>query len=89
MKHDWLNDKRLAEISDEKKEVLVEFAESMKEGMTKQQLMAVFMKTQKTMKQRKLVLTPEEATLMIELLKESMSSEEKTRLDGLLKKAGK
>ncbi len=89
MKHDWLNDKRLDGISEEKKAILIEFAESMKEGMTKQQLMAVFMNTQKTMKQRKLVLSPEEATLMIELLKESMSSEEKIRLDGLLKKAGK
>lgn len=89
MTHDWLHDKRLDGISEEKKAVLIEFAESMKEGMTKQQLMAVFMKTQKTMKQRKLVLTPDEASLMIELLKESMSLEEKARLDGLLKKAGK
>lgn len=89
MNHDWLNDPRLAGISPEKKEILVSFAEGLTPGMTKQQMMASFMHAQKKMKEQNLSLSGDEAALMIQLLKESMSDAEKERLDGLMAKMGK
>ncbi len=89
MNHDWLNDPRLTGISPEKKTILISFAEGLTPGMTKQQMMANFMQTQKKMKEQNLSLSNDEAALMIQLLKESMSDAEKERLEGLMAKMGK
>ncbi len=88
MNHDWMKDPRLANISPEKKALLIRFGDSLVPGMNKQQMLAAYMQLQKQMQAQKLSLTGEEGALMIELLKESMSDKEKAKLNQLLAKFG-
>lgn len=84
MKSDWLNREELSRMDPRKKEKLVEFLEKM-QSTPQKKVMPVFLRFQQEMKAENLLFTKDEAQLMIRLLKETMSEQEKTRLQEILK----
>lgn len=78
MEANWLNDPRFNSIDERKKKYLVKMLEEMK-GKSQNAAIQSYMKTAAEMKKEGLVLTREEANLMIEYLMANMSPAERQK----------
>ncbi len=85
MTEDWLNREELSQMEPKKKERLIAFFQEL-QGCPKKQVMPLFLRFQQEMKAQNLLFTREEAQLMIRLLKETMSDQEKEKLGKILQK---
>lgn len=85
MTEDWLNREELSQMEPKKKERLIAFFQEL-QGCPKKQVMPLFLRFQQEMRAQNLLFTREEAQLMIQLLKETMSDQEKEKLGKILQK---
>ncbi len=85
MNEDWLNRKELANMDPRKKERLVAFFQEL-QNCPKKQVMPLFLRFQQEMKAQNLLFSRDEAHLLIEIIKETMSTQEKETLAKILQK---
>ena len=83
---EWFQDPRMKDISPDKLTFLLNLAKQI-EGKNQKQAMPVLMGAVASASRQNLQFTPEEFQLIFEIMKEGKSSEEKRKMDEMLKKA--
>lgn len=79
MNHNWMNDPRICNISPEKLAVMTLLMEQAKEK-TPEEFLPVLLKTSQSLEKAGMSFTNDESSLIIEVLTEGMTTEEKQRL---------
>ncbi|NLJ90205.1 MAG: hypothetical protein GX323_04820 [Clostridiales bacterium] len=78
--YSWMNHPAIKDIDPAKLALLISFAESAK-GKKPDMILPLLMQANKTMKQQNLTFSKEEQELLIEVLTENMSPEDKNKVN--------
>lgn len=76
---------KLPDLSDSKREFLIELLEEAKQVHSKEELLILLKKMKKESKQKNIELSKEEAMLLISTIRQGASEEEKQKIDKVLK----
>lgn len=76
---------KLPDLSDSKREFLIELLEEAKQVHSKEEILILLKKMKKESKQKNIELSKDEAMLLISIIRQGASEEEKQKIDKVLK----
>lgn len=83
MNQNWLNDSRLQQFPEKKREFLISWIQK-NSGKTGNELVSSFLSFNTLLKKQQLTFTSEEKNVLMQIILDSMSVEEKQRFSAIL-----